>query len=618
MLQALRSGAKSPVMKFFLIFLAGGFALWGVGDVTTGLIGGSDKAISAGKISVSPREVAKEFERTRRTYLPNSSVEEALNGGLLNEVTGALSRDVLIRAENNRLGLTVTRSMQRDAIVNEASFKDELGEFSEGRFMQALASAGLNETDYLRRVDGALMRDQLVDALSSGARFEDASARLIAAYDLERRTVRLTSFAVEPEKIAAPDAATLDAYFQENKSSYDAPELRAVQFASISAEMISANIEITEADIASAFADRLDEFSTPEIRKIRQMVFDDKALAETARTRSAKGESFAEIASDMLGWTETDIDLGNLRKDALDPALAEAAFTAKIGKAVGPVESAFGQHVLIIDEITAGGNPSLDDVRPQITDTLRAERAVDLLYERANALEDALGTGATLAEAATKVGGRVDAIANIDRNGLDMDGNPVTGEIADLAQDSAVLDLIWTTPVAETSVIQEGSDDMFFVVKIDSQTERRERAPSEVKSRTIADWKMQQAIIKARALATAVVKGGNNTGTISSPFRRNGSGLDHQAAGLIAREAFQQAVGTSGVVETGSEAIAVQSVEIMPTKDEEIKTTAQYVSDVMATALRDDLMNMMLISLSERHDLQLNTGSVNQLLIGTQ
>ena len=48
MLGAMRGGVKSPIMKVFLLFLAAGFALWGVGDVTTGLIGGSDKAISAG------------------------------------------------------------------------------------------------------------------------------------------------------------------------------------------------------------------------------------------------------------------------------------------------------------------------------------------------------------------------------------------------------------------------------------------------------------------------------------------------------------------------------------------------------------------------------------------
>ena len=163
----MRSGTKSPIMKFFLLFLAGGFALWGVGDVTTGLIGGSDKAISAHDVSISPREVAVEFERTRRNYLPNSSVGEALQSGLLNDVMGALSRDALFRAENLGLNLTVTREMQRDAIVNEKSFQDELGSFSEGRFLQALTRSGMSESDYLKRVDGVLMRG---NGLAGGVR----------------------------------------------------------------------------------------------------------------------------------------------------------------------------------------------------------------------------------------------------------------------------------------------------------------------------------------------------------------------------------------------------------------------------------------------------------------
>ena len=48
----MRGGVKSPIMKVFLVFLAVGFALWGVGDITTGLIGGSDKAITAGDESL--------------------------------------------------------------------------------------------------------------------------------------------------------------------------------------------------------------------------------------------------------------------------------------------------------------------------------------------------------------------------------------------------------------------------------------------------------------------------------------------------------------------------------------------------------------------------------------
>ena len=64
--------------------------------------------------------------------MPNSSVGEALQDGLLSDVMGALSREVLFRAENRSLGLTVTRGMQRDAIIYEKSFQDDAGIFSEG------------------------------------------------------------------------------------------------------------------------------------------------------------------------------------------------------------------------------------------------------------------------------------------------------------------------------------------------------------------------------------------------------------------------------------------------------------------------------------------------------
>ena len=70
---------------------------------------------------------------------------EAIQDGLLSDVMGALSREVLFRAENRSLGLTVTREMQRDAIIGEKSFQDDAGVFSEGRFIQTLSSAGLSE-----------------------------------------------------------------------------------------------------------------------------------------------------------------------------------------------------------------------------------------------------------------------------------------------------------------------------------------------------------------------------------------------------------------------------------------------------------------------------------------
>jgi len=618
MLQAMRSGAKSPIMKFFLLFLAGGFALWGIGDGSTGLIGGSDKAISAGDQSVSPREVAIEFDRTRRTYLPNTTTAEAMQGGLLNDVIGTMSREVLFRAENEDLGLTVTRAMQRDAIANEASFQDEFGQFSEGRFLQALAGAGFTEQEYLNRVDGVLQRQQLMTAISQGLRYDSALANVVAAHEMEKRTVKLSSFPVRPESIATPDDATIDSFFQENKPSYDAPQLRSAKIGSLSAAIIAEEITISDNEIRAAFDDRLDEFSTPETRSIRQMVFDDAATANAALDRLNNGEGFAAVAASMLEWTDADTNLGTVTEASLDGALVGPAFAAEAGAVVGPVQTAFGFHLLSIDTITAGGVTQLDDVREQIISTLRGEQAINLLYDRVNMLEDALGSGATIEEAINQAGGRLDIATDIDRQGQTIDGMPAAGQVGELLQDGAILELIWDSELNEVSVIQEGSDDMFFVVNVSTETEPRERRLDEVRAQVISDYKRVEAVKSARAAAEAVAAtadGDQDTAPVPA-FRRNGIGLDHEAASLIARAAFEQNSGDIQVIETGREAIAVRTIDIIPATDEELRDTSDLVLSVMNSALRDDLTNLLLVSLSKKHDLQLNVPAVQQILIG--
>ena len=231
-------------------------------------------------------------------------------------------------------------------------------------------------------------------------------------------------------------------------------------------------------------------------------------------------------------------------------------------------------------------------------------------------MEDALGTSATLSEL-LKVGGTIETVANIDRNGLTIDGVPYGGEIGDMVQDSAMLELIWETRVNEISVIQEGTDDSFFVIG-NSETGARDRSLDEVKTRVVADLKTFEAVKAARQLADTAAAENDDGAPLSQAFRRNGNGLDHQAAGLIARAAFGQDPGAGTVIETETEAILVKTAEIIPATADDISNTATLVSDMLNTAVRDDMLNMVLIALSEKHDLQINAGVVRQILIGSQ
>ena len=620
MLGAMRGGAKSPIMKVFLLFLAAGFALWGVGDVTTGLIGGSDKAISAGSESASPAEVAMQFDRTRRNFMPGSTAGEALQAGLLNEVAGAMARDVVFRAEASALGLTVTREMQRKAVASEPAFQDEFGNFSEGRFLQILSNASLTEDQYLKQIDGALRRNQIISALNAGLGQPESMAAAITAYELERRAAKLISVPVEPSKISDPDKSTLAAWYEGVKESYDAPDLRSARVGSLEPAMFAEGIEISDTLVAEAYDARIDEFITPETREIRQMVFDDAATAKTALNRVKAGEDFAEVAQELLGWTNDDVTLGLVRKGELDEILGEAAFAANAGDFVGPIETVFGQHVLSIDVVNAGGEQSLEDVSDAIRSTLQAEAAIDLIYQKVNQLEDAIASGATLEEAMKAVGGRIDILRDIDRNGLNIDGRAYDGDAADLADDTLVLELVWNNDIDELSVIQEGADDMFFVVEPISETMARGRDLDEVRTRAIADWKRGEAIKAASAEATAIA---DDTAAFASVdaignFNRNGIGLDHEAARLIARTVFATDVGKTDIVETGAEAIAVLTTAITPADAESLESTTKLVNATIVNSMRQDIVNILARDLSQTHDLNINLGRVQQILVGSQ
>ena len=618
MLQALRGGAKSPIMKVFLVFLAGGFALWGVGDMTTGLIGGSDKAISAGDESLSPREVAIEFDRTRRSYLPNATVGEALQSGLLSELTGVLARDVVFGAEAGKLGITVTRDMQRNAVANEPSFKDELGDFSQTRFISILANAGLSEADYLKQVETALRRTQIVEAVAAGTKQPDVIARTLTAHELERRTATLVSVAVNSDAIAMPDDSTLSQWFEEVKTRYDAPALRSAKLGYINPAMFLDEIEISDAEIKTAYEDRIDEFTTPEQRRVRQMVFDDVAAANTAFERVSAGEDFAAVAEDLLGWSETDTQLGLVSRRDLDDTLAESVFATAAGEFTGPVESAFGIHVLAIDEIIAGGEADLADVRDAIRQTLQSESAIDLIFEKANVLEDLVASGATIDEAIGQVGGAAVTLIDIDRRGNDIDGTAYAGDGADLAADSLVVEAVWSGDIGTPGVIQEGAEDMFFIVEVTGETDPRARDLDEVRNRAVTDWKLVEAIKAARAEAEAIGPSAFDSAEATTAFRRTGTGLDHEAARLIATAAFGQEIGETRVVETGSEAIAVRTETVTPPDEEELADTAKLLADFTSASLQRDILNTLASDLSQTHNLQVRLGGVQQILMGGQ
>ena len=618
MLQAMRSGTKSPFMKAFLLFLAGGFAIWGIGDVSNGLFGSGDRAVKANTQTVTIYEAANEFELIRRSSLPNMNIGQALQIGLLDEVIGQLSRKAVFAAEADRLQLDVTRDMLRQAVSNEAAFQNEFGEFAEGRFLQILAQNGFTEETYLQRLRDSLITQQLVQTVAEGGTYAPGLSKALAQYQLEERTAQILRFDVLPDLVADPDTASLSAWYDENKSAYDAPALRDVQVLNMSLARAAEAVTLNEDDIKLAYDTRSEEFITQETRAVRQMVFATEEEAQAAAAKIEDVSQFNDVAAEALGWTESDVSLGDVRKTDLDIAFGEAVFAANSGEIVGPVQTAFGYNLGIVDAISEGGQQTLDDVRTIIEDALRTEAAIGQLFDNVNAVEDALGAGATLAEAAASIGASLDTISGISRSGRTIDGLAYEGPAAELTTDSTFLAEAWAIEIDETSVVVEASLDNYFVVRAISEAEPRERRLAEVETRALTDWKREQAIIAARLAAEAALAEGDvafSETEESGKFQRSGAGLDEASARLIANAAFSQEIGEAQLVETGEAALIVKTANLFAADASAVADFTENLATSFNQLVQEDIGTALAIQLSDEHDLETYPEAVRQLLV---
>ena len=267
-----------------------------------------------------------------------------------------------------------------------------------------------------------------------------------------------------------------------------------------------------------------------------------------------------------------------------------------------------------VDAINEGGASSFEDVKQQLEARLKAEQALDLVFERANELEDILGGGASLQEAASAINSSVTAIDAIDANGFNIDG----GDAAqDIAADSNFLSIGWELDEGEISVLAETGEATFFVVELVEETDATPRALSDVKQRASDDYRLEQAIIAAKATAdTALQASSAFDGIEAVTIKRSGIGLDHPAASLIAREAFALNQGETAVIETGDEAIIIKTTAIEKADASDRDALANQLSASLARTVQSDWTAALSLSLSEDFDLTINEEAVRLLLVG--
>jgi peptidyl-prolyl cis-trans isomerase D len=280
MLDALRNSAGSWFVKILLGVLVLSFAVWGVGDIFRGM--GRQKLAEVGGREISPAQFQRTYEnqiamvsnRLGRRVTSAEARGYALGDQVIDNLIGTTAVDI----HAGQLHLGITEAAVADAIKNEQSFQGPDGKFDPARFQEVLRNNGLNEPRFVALQREEMVRGQIIGALSRGA---FVPATLLDAANHYRNDERVLKYFVLPPEAAgtieAPDDSVLKAYYEDNKTSYTAPEYRKVGMLALTPDAIKDSITLSDEDVNASFDATYKKYSTPERRNNQQLLLKDMA-----------------------------------------------------------------------------------------------------------------------------------------------------------------------------------------------------------------------------------------------------------------------------------------------------------------------------------------------------
>lgn len=107
--------------------------------------------------------------------------------------------------------------------------------------------------------------------------------------------------------------------------------------------------------------------------KVSHVLFKDREKAGEMAGKVKNGVPFREIMNAAPEEGGVAADLGFIERGKFDKAFEDAAFAARPGQVTGPVESAYGFHLILAGEKRPAGLQPFEEVKGQIAADLREQ-----------------------------------------------------------------------------------------------------------------------------------------------------------------------------------------------------------------------------------------------------
>ncbi len=567
MLQTMRNNAQGTIAKVIVGFIIVVFALWGVESIVS--IGGGEKPLAkVGDYEIYKAEldqrVATQKSELRRQFGENYD-ESLFNEKFLRQsALEQLINEKVNQQQAQEADLFASQAMIDKIITTTPAFQSN-GQFDPEQFRMLLRMNNLGVMEYRAVLANSIMQNQLQAAYSFTGFETPFDLKYQQALESEERTYSyVTALADDYEASVEVSEEAIAAAYQANILRYQNPEQARISYIMLGNDTFIAQQDVSEEDLNLAYQDLVFETQQSEQREVSHILFETAdvhsedealALAEEARARIENGESFAAVAQDVSEDTGSAADggaLGVVQIGDFDPAFDEALFALEEGEVSQPVVSEFGVHLIRADRVVAADVPSLDEVRDELTASVKEEKAGYQYAEMAQELANLAFSASSLDEVAQVVNLPVQQSEFF--TAAQGEGIAENSDIRRIAfEDKMKLD-------RELSELVETEDGaIVFVVSEFNEAEAKPLA--EVRDQIVARLKKEQALAAAETAMQAVISGDAEADWIEVTSIRDNT--DIEAPLPVQRKAFQLPEEESAVVEipSGFAALKVTAVD---------------------------------------------------------
>jgi peptidyl-prolyl cis-trans isomerase D len=441
-----------------------------------------------------------------------------MRGDVAHQALQRLIAQAAMNQELQRLHIVTPDQAVRQAIFAMPAFRGPNGQFDQATFQAVLRNNGLNEPRLIEMMRGDLAQQQLLTAISIGAATPDVLLRPLFQGRFEKRSADIVEFpfAAAPQP-PAPAQAEMQRWYENHPDLYSAPEYRRIKAIVLSPQALEKDILVSDADLQAAYQQHKSQYVIPAKRSAEVISINDegkaKSLADTWRA-GADWASMQKAAQDAGGSAIALDDAAE--REFPDPELARMVFAAAPDAVTGPEKGALGWHIVRVTKTAPGSEQSFDQVKDKLREEVLAAKAADLMYDRANKVDNVLGTGASLDEMPSDLG-LVGVAGTLDAEGDTPEGSPapIPGP-AELK--TALIKAAFETPKGDPPRLVEvqtpsTGGSAYYALSVEDITPPAVKPFDTVQQQVAADWTKdtrRHAQEQAAAKLLAAVKGGQS------------------------------------------------------------------------------------------------------------